>query len=70
MVLLQVLYRFPEGGSSPVKDAEVASLCFPHGVAPEKLRRSPSLSSLDEVVFGRQDDGQEQCFVFQLTVRV
>lgn len=39
------------------------------GVAPEKLRRTPSLSALDELVMGRDSDQQQQCFVFMLKVR-
>lgn len=62
--------RYPEETSkpAPLSDAELASLCFPHGVVPEKLRRSPSCSALDEVVLGRHVDSAEQCFVFRLKV--
>lgn len=42
--------------------------CRPAGVAPEKLRRTPSLSTLDELVMGRDSDQQQQCFVFMLKV--
>jgi hypothetical protein len=42
--------------------------CCPAGVAPEKLRRTPSLSALDELVMGRDSDQQQQCFVFMLKV--
>jgi hypothetical protein len=38
------------------------------GVAPEKLKRTPSLSALDELVMGRDSDQQQQCFVFMLKV--
>lgn len=64
----RVVYRYPEDPSkpAPLSDAEVASLCFPHGVVPQKLRRSASCSALDEVVLGRHVDGAEQCFVFRL----
>jgi hypothetical protein len=61
--------RYPEDGGArppPLSDAELSALCFPAGVAPEKLRRSPSCSALDEVVLGRRVDGAEQCFVFRL----
>lgn len=42
-------------------------LCCP-GVAPEKLKRTPSLSALDELVMGRDSDQQQQCNVFMLKV--
>lgn len=66
--------RFPEDGPAaarppPLSDAELAALCFPHGVVPEKLRRSPSGSALDEVVLGRHAEGADQCFVFRLKAR-
>lgn len=38
------------------------------GVAPEKLKRTPSLSGLDELIMGRDSDAQQQCFVFMLKV--
>jgi hypothetical protein len=38
------------------------------GVAPEKLKRTPSLSALDELVMGRDSDQQQQCNVFMLKV--
>jgi hypothetical protein len=41
---------------------------YPAGVAPEKLKRTPSLSALDELVMGRDSDQQQQCFVFMLKV--
>jgi hypothetical protein len=37
-------------------------------VSPEKLRRTPSLSSLDEIIMGRDSDQQQQCFVFMIKV--
>jgi hypothetical protein len=64
----QVLWSYPEGAPAPISEAEVAALCFPHGVAPERLARSPSMSSLDDVVYGRHEGGDERCFVFQLKV--
>jgi hypothetical protein len=39
------------------------------GVAPEKLKRTASLSSLDEIIMGRDSDQQQQCFVFMIKVR-
>jgi hypothetical protein len=38
------------------------------GVAPEKLKRTASLSSLDEIIMGRDSDQQQQCFVFMIKV--
>ncbi len=70
-----VIARYPEaaprGAAPALSDAEVASLCFPHGLAPEKLRRTPSLSGLAEVVYSRQAaGGDDSQAVFMLKVRV
>eukprot|EP00878_Enallax_costatus_P031049 GHUV01033883.1.p1 GENE.GHUV01033883.1~~GHUV01033883.1.p1 ORF type:complete len:573 (+),score=253.43 GHUV01033883.1:357-2075(+) len=64
----QVLFRYPAGSAAPISDEEVAALAFPAGVAPEKLKRTASLSALDELVMGRDSDAQQQCFVFMLKV--
>jgi hypothetical protein len=42
--------------------------CCCSGVAPEKLKRTASLSSLDEIIMGRDSDQQQQCFVFMIKV--
>lgn len=64
----QVLYRYPEDKSVPLTDKEIKGLCFPHNVAPAKLKRTPSLSSLNEVIYGKQLVRDDQCFVFFLKV--
>ncbi|GLC38217.1 hypothetical protein PLESTB_001086800 [Pleodorina starrii] len=65
----QVLFRHPVAKAAPLNDQELVDLCFPHKVAPVKLRRSPSLSSLHEVVYGRHAAARDdQCFIFLLKV--
>jgi len=63
----QILFRYPNGSAPPIRDREVCDLCFPHQVPPRRIRRSPSWSALDEVVFGRNTGNKnDQAFVFML----
>ncbi|GIL81434.1 hypothetical protein Vretimale_989 [Volvox reticuliferus] len=65
----QVLFRHPVTKAAPLSDQELVDLCFPHRVTPVKLRRSPSMSSLHEVVYGRHAAARDdQCFIFLLKV--
>ncbi|KAG2488060.1 hypothetical protein HYH03_013364 [Edaphochlamys debaryana] len=65
----QVLFRHPPTKAAPLSDQELVDLCFPHKVSPYRLRRSPSMSSLHEVVYGRQAASRDdQCFIFLLKV--
>lgn len=49
--------------------AEVASFCFPHGVQPVLLERTPSMSSLNEIIYGQQFLHSDACsFIFLMKV--
>lgn len=46
---------------------EVAAFCFPHGVEPRLLERTPSMSKLQEIMCGSTfTDTDDQVFVFQV----
>lgn len=61
----QLLYQFPEDKPLHMTPEELVSFCFPHGVTPRLLRRSPSMSALNEVVYGQQHFvHSDQSFVF------
>lgn len=63
------LLHYPSDGEETPKFAvdEVAAFCFPHGVEPRLLERTPSMSKLQEMIYGSTfDDGDEQVFVFQV----
>ena len=65
---MQIMYSFPPG--KPVS-AEVASFCFPHGVQPVLLERTPSMSSLNEIIYGQQFLHSDACtFIFLMKVLV
>lgn len=48
---MQIMYSYPP--EKPVSP-EVASFCFPHGVQPVLLEKTPSMSSLNEIIYGQQ----------------
>ena len=64
----QVLYNYPP---DKPPDQNIVSFCFPHGVQPTLLERTPSMSALNELVYSQQyanDDAVS--FVFLLKVGV
>eukprot|EP00803_Ostreobium_quekettii_P000802 evm.model.scf_4353.1 EVM.evm.TU.scf_4353.1 scf_4353:2544-6308(-) len=50
----EVLYQFPEDKPLHMDGEQLASFCFPHGVTPSLLERTPSMSALNEVIYGQQ----------------
>ena len=61
----RVLWRYPENVPVPVDD--VASFCFPHGVEPSLLERTPSMSGLNDLVYGqRWAQADDSSFVWAL----
>jgi uDENN domain len=66
LVVAQVLYNYPP---DKPPDQNIVSFCFPHGVQPTLLERTPSMSALNELVYSQQyanDDAVS--FVFLLKV--
>eukprot|EP00798_Chlamydomonas_sp_ICE-L_P009780 gene9780-7663_t len=61
-----IIYQYPPTVPAPISDKELADLCFPHKVAPTKLRRSPSLSSLSDVIYAKHNTREDQTCVFML----
>ena len=60
------MYSFPP--EKPVS-SEVASFCFPHGVQPVLLEKTPSMSSLNEIIYGQQFLHSDACsFIFLMKV--
>ena len=63
----QVLYQYPEGKTIT---PDMASFCFPHGVQPVLLERTPSNSALNEILFSQQyQHSDSSSFIFSLKVR-
>ncbi|XP_048232820.1 uncharacterized protein LOC8266500 isoform X2 [Ricinus communis] len=65
----QVLFKYPPGKRLPMRLKDLGSFCFPEGVKTRLLERTPSLSELNEVVYGQEHMGRDdQAFVFSLKV--
>jgi hypothetical protein len=63
----QVLYQYPEG--APLTP-DAAHFCFPHGVQPSLLERTPSMSALNELVYSQQyQHSDASSFIFVLKAR-
>jgi hypothetical protein len=62
----KVIYKYPSTNSPDLSDEELSSLCFPHKVSPTRLKRTPSWSNLQQVVFEKQGDREQHGFVFML----
>ncbi len=67
---IEVLTTFPATPQLPADLADnIAAFCFPHGVRPELLERTPSMSGLNEVVYGQPYQTQsDHSFVFRMSV--
>lgn len=66
---LQILYSYPEDVPVTPEVASATPFCFPHGVQPVLLERTPSMSALNEVIYSQQylnSDGAS--FIFFLKV--
>ncbi|KAE9460746.1 hypothetical protein C3L33_07349, partial [Rhododendron williamsianum] len=52
----QILFKYPPGKRLAVRPKDLAAFCFPGGVKARLLERTPSLSDLNEVVYGQVAD--------------
>ncbi|CAN0897720.1 hypothetical protein LINGRAHAP2_LOCUS19287 [Linum grandiflorum] len=65
----QLLFKYPPGKKLPMRMKDLGAFCFPTGVKPRLLERSPSLSELNELVYGQGHLGRDDLsFVFSLKV--
>ena len=63
---MQVLYKYPP--DQPVI-SDVAAFCFPHGVQPMLLERTPSMSSLNQLIYSQRfQQSDDSSFIFLLKV--
>eukprot|EP00210_Caulerpa_lentillifera_P007520 g7186.t1 len=61
----ELLYQFPHDKELHMNVDELTSFCFPHGVTPQLLKRTPSMSAMDDVIYGQQHIvHSDQSFVF------
>ena len=61
----EVLFSYPLDRPCPIDD--VQSFCFPHGVEPKLLERTPSMSAMNDIVYGQGHlHADDKSFVFAL----
>nr|XP_043611448.1 uncharacterized protein LOC122583071 [Erigeron canadensis] len=65
----QILFKYPPGKKLSMELADLASFCFPEGVKACMLTRSPSLSELNQLVYGQEHLTRDDLsFIFSLKV--
>ncbi|XP_021893737.1 uncharacterized protein LOC110811521 [Carica papaya] len=65
----QILFKYPPGKKLAVRSKDLAAFCFPGGVKAWLLERTPSLSDLNELVYGQEHLGKDDSsFIFSLKV--
>ncbi|KDP26451.1 hypothetical protein JCGZ_17609 [Jatropha curcas] len=65
----QILFKYPPGKRLPMRQKDLGSFCFPEGVKTRLLERTPSLSELNELIYGQEHMGRDDlAFIFSLKV--
>ncbi|KAJ6821588.1 uncharacterized protein M6B38_391805 [Iris pallida] len=65
----QVLFKYPPGKRVAKEESDIPAFCFPEGVKARLLERTPSLSDLNELVFGQEHLARDDVsFIFSLKV--
>ncbi|XP_028758289.1 uncharacterized protein LOC114717340 isoform X2 [Neltuma alba] len=63
----QILFKYPPGKKLSMRMKDLASFCFPGGVKASLVERTPSLSELNELVYGQIHLGRDDLsFIFSL----
>ncbi|KAL2327264.1 hypothetical protein Fmac_020691 [Flemingia macrophylla] len=63
----QVLFVYPPEKQLPLKDKDLFSFCFPGGLEVNAVERTPSMSELNEILYGQEHLKQRDLsFVFRL----
>ncbi|CAM6084550.1 unnamed protein product [Calypogeia fissa] len=65
----QVLFKYPPGKRLPLKSKDLPAFCFPSGVEARLMERTPSMSDLNEIMYGQSHQKRDdQSFIFLLKV--
>ncbi|CAL0320265.1 unnamed protein product [Lupinus luteus] len=63
----QVLFAYPSEKQLPLKDKDLLSFCFPGGLEVHAVERTPSMSELNQILYGQGHRKQNDLsFVFRL----
>ncbi|CAL4937618.1 unnamed protein product [Urochloa decumbens] len=65
----QILFKYPPGKRAEVRETDLPAFCFPEGVKARLIERTPSMSDLNEVIFGQEHLSRDDpSFIFSLKV--
>ncbi|XP_006649392.2 uncharacterized protein LOC102701985 [Oryza brachyantha] len=65
----QILFKYPPGKRAEIREIDLPSFCFPEGVKARLIERTPSMSDLNEVVFGQEHLCRDDLsFIFSMKV--
>ncbi|TVU48389.1 hypothetical protein EJB05_08025 [Eragrostis curvula] len=65
----QILFKYPPGKRAEIRETDLPSFCFPEGVKARLIERTPSMSDLNEVIFGQEHLCRDDLsFIFSLKV--
>uniref|UniRef100_A0A7I4AZ48 UDENN domain-containing protein n=1 Tax=Physcomitrium patens TaxID=3218 RepID=A0A7I4AZ48_PHYPA len=65
----EVLFKYPLSKRLPLKSSELPHFCFPSGVEARVMERTPSMSELNEIMYGQSHQNRDDhSFVFLLKV--
>lgn len=65
----EVLFKYPLSKRLPLKSSELPHFCFPSGIEARVLERTPSMSELNEIMYGQiHQNRDDHSFVFLLKV--
>ncbi|XP_062148406.1 uncharacterized protein LOC133857238 isoform X1 [Alnus glutinosa] len=65
----QILFNYPPGKRLAIRLKDLAAFCFPGGVKARLIERTPSLSELNELVYGQEHLSRDDlAFIFSLKV--
>ncbi|CAL8178197.1 unnamed protein product [Prunus armeniaca] len=65
----QILFKYPPGKRLAMRLKDLSAFCFPGGVKARLMEKTPSLSDLNQVVYGQEHLGKDDlAFIFSLKV--
>ncbi|XP_006854448.2 uncharacterized protein LOC18444210 isoform X2 [Amborella trichopoda] len=65
----QILFKYPPGKRLAMRAKDLPAFCFPGGVKARLMERTPSMSDLNEVVYGQEHLSRDDLsFIFSLKV--
>ncbi|KAL5217966.1 hypothetical protein ABZP36_018650 [Zizania latifolia] len=65
----QILFKYPPGKRAEIRESDLPSFCFPEGVKARLIERTPSMSDLNELIFGQEHLCRDDLsFIFSMKV--